>query len=81
MSLIIEGGIKLNGEAAAAGAKNAALPILAATILVDGYTELTNIPYLQDDVKMIRMLNALNIRTEFHFPDTVKIWNQRKIKK
>lgn len=78
--LIVEGGNRLSGEVAASGAKNAILPILAATILLDGETKLLNIPLLGDVKFMIRMLNALNIRVEYGFKDDVHIINTKKIR-
>ena len=46
--IIIEGGRPLNGTVQISGAKNAALPILAATLLADGVHRLHNIPHLRD---------------------------------
>lgn len=51
----IKGGNQLKGEVTISGAKNAALPILASSILVDGTTEFSNIPDLMD-VKSIKIL-------------------------
>ncbi len=78
--LTIEGGIPLSGTVKASGAKNAALPILAATILMSGESEILNVPHLKDIVTIIRMLNALGVRAEYHSPNRVKIWNNRKIR-
>ena len=77
--LIIEGGQTLIGEVTSSGAKNAALPILAATVLLEGESELRNVPKLMDIVTMVRMLNALGVRTEFGPNNTVRIWNNKKI--
>lgn len=46
--IIIEGGIPLNGEVTISGAKNAALPALAACLLTGGWHTLDNIPKLRD---------------------------------
>ncbi|MFA5878794.1 MAG: UDP-N-acetylglucosamine 1-carboxyvinyltransferase [Candidatus Margulisiibacteriota bacterium] len=78
--LKIIGGKRLIGDVYTSGAKNAALPILAASIMLEGETELTNIPYLKDIVIMIRMLNSLGVRAEYCSPNKVKIWNNRKIR-
>ena len=43
--LIINGGIRLDGDVRISGAKNAALPILAATLLADGPMIIGNIPH------------------------------------
>ncbi len=53
--VVISGGAALRGEVAVSGAKNAALPIFAATLLAAGEYELGNIPDLQD-VRTIAML-------------------------
>ena len=45
---LIQGGTKLEGEVRISGAKNAALPLLAATILADTPITLTNVPNLKD---------------------------------
>ena len=78
--LTIEGGQRLEGTVSAIGAKNAVLPILAAAIMLDGETTIRNVPYLMDVNSMIRMLNALGIRAEYHHHDAVRIWNTRKIR-
>ena len=46
--LVIEGGIPLEGEIFLHGAKNSALPLLAATLLADGESVLHNCPDLTD---------------------------------
>ena len=46
--IVIAGGIPLKGEVVISGAKNAALPILAATLLAPGSHTLTNVPNLAD---------------------------------
>ena len=51
----IKGGNKLEGEVFISGAKNAALPFLASTILVDGQTSISNVPDLMD-IKSILLL-------------------------
>lgn len=78
--LMIEGGQKLSGAVTASGAKNAALPILAATILLENKTDLFNVPFVNDIHVMIRMLNALGVRAEYHAPNRVQIWNNKKIR-
>ena len=78
--LTIQGGQKLSGSVTAAAAKNAILPILASTIMLDGETTLTKIPLIGDVQYMIRMLNSLNIRVEYRYNDDIHIVNQKKIK-
>lgn len=76
----IIGGTQLNGNVSVSGAKNSALPILAAAIMLDGQFELSNVPNLKDTVIMIRMLNSLGIRAEYRLPNKVLIWNERKVR-
>lgn len=57
--LIITGGNVLNGEVRASGAKNAALPIIAATLLADAPVTLTNIPHLQDITTLLELLGGM----------------------
>ena len=57
--LKISGGIPLKGEVRIAGAKNAALPILAATLLADGPMTLGNIPHLRDITTTIGLLGCM----------------------
>jgi UDP-N-acetylglucosamine 1-carboxyvinyltransferase len=56
MKLRIEGGIRLKGEVEITGAKNAALPIMAGTLLTDGTNIIHNIPDLKDVHTMMSML-------------------------
>ncbi len=60
--LVIQGGKRLNGEVEISGAKNATLPILAATILADGESVIENVPNLRDISTMIRLLRSLGVR-------------------
>ena len=55
--IVIKGGRKLQGEVNISGAKNAALPILAATIINPGVSILKNIPRLKDIENMIEILD------------------------
>jgi UDP-N-acetylglucosamine 1-carboxyvinyltransferase len=55
--IIIEGGVPLSGEVEISGAKNAALPIIAATLLAPGEHRLYNVPPLAD-IRTIRRLLA-----------------------
>ena len=56
---IIQGGKKLEGEVKNSGSKNAALPILAATILNGGKTTLYNVPNIQDVNTMFEILKEI----------------------
>jgi UDP-N-acetylglucosamine 1-carboxyvinyltransferase len=57
--LLIEGGRALHGELRVSGAKNAALPILAATLLTEEPVLLANVPHLHDVTTMIELLGSL----------------------
>ena len=62
--LKILGGLPLMGEVQAAGAKNAALPILCASLLTADPLDLSNVPQLQDIATTIRLLKLLGVKTE-----------------
>ena len=63
--LIIEGGVKLKGEVTVSGAKNAVLPILAATLLTDEPCVIKNVPNLRDSNSMLKILRSLGKIVEF----------------
>lgn len=63
--LIIEGGVKLKGEVTVSGAKNAVLPILAATLLTDEPCIIKGVPNLRDTHSMLKILRALGKIAEF----------------
>ncbi|MCZ6560209.1 MAG: UDP-N-acetylglucosamine 1-carboxyvinyltransferase [Gammaproteobacteria bacterium] len=60
-ALLINGGKRLEGEVRISGAKNAALPILAATLLADEPVRLRNIPHLNDVTTTIELLGRLGV--------------------
>ena len=57
--LQIRGGVPLDGEVRISGAKNAALPILAATLLADSPVIVSNVPHLRDVTTMIELLGRM----------------------
>ena len=57
--LLIKGGNSLSGKITCSGAKNAALPMIAATILCDEEVTLRNLPYLQDITTMFELLGSM----------------------
>ena len=59
--LLIEGGKVLSGEVAMSGAKNAALPILCASLLTTDPLHLTNVPHLNDISTMLRLLGDMGV--------------------
>ena len=64
-ALIIQGGRRLTGRVTISGAKNAALPVMAATLLAPGEHVLRNVPSLADTRTMARVLEQLGARVEF----------------
>ncbi|MDD3925946.1 MAG: UDP-N-acetylglucosamine 1-carboxyvinyltransferase [bacterium] len=60
--IIIGGGNRLNGEVLISGAKNAALPIMAASLLTSTPSTLNNIPRLTDIFTMIDVLNEFGVK-------------------
>ncbi len=59
--LLIEGGKVLSGEVAMSGAKNAALPILCASLLTAEPVHFTNVPHLNDISTMLRLLGDMGV--------------------
>ena len=64
-ALVIQGGRQLTGRVEVSGAKNAALPLMAATLLAPGVHTLRNVPLLSDTRTMARVLEVLGARVEF----------------
>lgn len=62
--IVIEGGQRLCGQVEMSGAKNAILPIMAATLLTSGRNEIVGVPEVRDVTTMVHLLNALGMRTE-----------------
>jgi UDP-N-acetylglucosamine 1-carboxyvinyltransferase len=60
--LLIKGGTRLSGEINCSGAKNAALPMIAATILSDDDITLRNLPYLQDITTMFELMGSMGAK-------------------
>ncbi len=59
--LLIDGGQSLEGEIRVSGAKNAVLPILAATLLADGPMQIENVPHLQDVTTTMELLGRMGV--------------------
>jgi UDP-N-acetylglucosamine 1-carboxyvinyltransferase len=60
--LSIQGGVALSGEVRVAGAKNAALPILAASLLTGEAMRITNLPQLNDVRTMVKLLEQMGVK-------------------
>lgn len=59
--LLINGGVKLDGNVRISGAKNAVLPILAATLLADGPATIENVPHLHDVTTTVELLGCMGV--------------------
>lgn len=59
--LIIQGGNRISGQIRASGAKNAVLPILAASLLIDGEVTISNVPHLDDVTTMIALMADMGV--------------------
>jgi UDP-N-acetylglucosamine 1-carboxyvinyltransferase len=70
---IIEGKKKLKGVLQVKGAKNAAFPVLAATLLTDKPCYIYNLPLVEDVLKMIKVLETIGCRIEWFSERDVKI--------
>ncbi len=60
--LLIEGGTQLSGNVAISGAKNAALPILAGTLLATEQVVISNVPHLKDVTTMLALLQMMGVQ-------------------
>ena len=63
--IIVTGGQRLEGMVELSGAKNAALPVMAAALLAEGKTVIENVPFLKDVRTMVDILNVLGAKTNF----------------
>jgi len=71
--LAIVGGKPLDGEVRISGAKNAALPILAATLLADGEVTLRNVPKLNDIATTLKLLKRMGVAAEHRDDGSVTV--------
>ena len=62
--LLIRGGQRLDGELRISGSKNAALPVLAATLLADEPVRISNLPHLNDVTTMVELLRCMGVQVE-----------------
>lgn len=61
--LLIQGGTRLNGEIRIAGAKNSALPIMAASLLTEDFVKIGNLPHLYDITTMLELLGCMGVES------------------
>ena len=71
--LAIVGGKPLDGEVRISGAKNSALPILAATLLADGPVTLRNVPRLNDIATTLKLLKRMGVAAEHRDDGSVTV--------
>jgi len=71
--LVIEGGVPLSGTIVAAGNKNAALPLLAASLLTEERVEIANVPRIRDTEAMLTLLADLGVSVEWLADNTVAL--------
>ena len=65
-TLIIEGGVPLEGSVEVSGAKNAALPLMASTLLAPGVHSFDNVPKLRDIYTMRKLLHYMGAKSEHY---------------
>ena len=70
---VIRGGRKLEGEVIASGNKNAALPLLAASLLTDEPLVLHNVPRIRDVETMLRLIQSLGVVATWIGPNSVRL--------
>ncbi|MFH1085943.1 MAG: UDP-N-acetylglucosamine 1-carboxyvinyltransferase [Chloroflexota bacterium] len=73
MPLIIEGRHRLSGYVAVGGAKNAALPVIAACLLTADECLLENVPYIEDTRTLVEVLHHLGVAARFEGPNSLRI--------
>lgn len=73
MPIVIEGKHPLSGEVEILGAKNAALPIIAATLLTADECLLENVPYIEDIRTIVQVLQHLGVAVRFEGPNLLRI--------
>jgi len=71
--IVIEGGCRLRGEVAVSGAKNAALPLIAASLLTEEEVFLENVPQLGDVRTMLHLLIRMGVKAETPDPHSVSL--------
>ena len=72
-SFFVTGGRALKGTIRPTGNKNAALPILAATILADGPCRIDNVPHIRDVETLLALLEHLGAAVQWDGPNTVTV--------
>src|SRR6266568_3292924 len=76
-SFRVTGGRPLSGTIRPAGNKNAALPILAATLLADGPCRIDNVPRIRDVETLLALLQHVGAAVQWHGTNTVEVDTSR----
>lgn len=71
--LVIRGGTRLKGEVTISGAKNAAVALLPATLLIDGISTITNVPNISDVKIICNILEKLGAKITWNTQNTITI--------
>ena len=67
-SIVINGGRELKGSVLISGAKNAVLPMMAASLLADGVTTISNVPDLRDTMTMASLIKFTGAQVQLDYP-------------
>ena len=68
-SIVINGGKELKGSVLISGAKNAVLPMMAASLLADGVTTISNVPDLRDTRTMASLIEITGAKVQLNYPE------------
>ena len=68
-SIVINGGKELRGSVLISGAKNAVLPMMAASLLADGVTTISNVPDLRDTRTMASLIEITGAKVQLNYPE------------
>ena len=72
-TLVIDGGVRLKGEVQISGAKNAALPILCASLLTRDALTIENVPQLRDVTTMLSLLEKMGVKSAREGKDVIAL--------
>jgi len=73
VQFIVEGGQRLSGSIRPAGNKNAALPIVAATLLTDQPVQLHNVPRIRDIETLVELVRTTGAECEWNGPNSLRV--------
>ena len=77
--IIVEGGHKLSGRVRISGAKNAVLPVLAATLLTQGKNEIREAPRVRDVNTMVRLTQELGASAAVPPPMAMRVMENSRV--